>query len=82
MTLLLNYFHGIQAKKYSNKCQNRTSCNNLFRLLHIFLGYCVVEVNVLVFDMYQALTNLIKNNHDALALLSPVQRLGLMPSLS
>lgn len=82
MTLLLNYFHGIQAKKYSNECQNRTSGNNLFRLLHIFSGYCVVEVNVLVFDMYQALTNLIKNNHDALALLSPVQRLGLTPSLS
>lgn len=82
MTLLLNYLHGMQVKKYSNECLNRSSHNNLLRSLYFFSGYCGVEVSVLLFDIYQALTNLVKNNYDALALPFPGQWLGLMPSLS
>lgn len=33
MTLLLNYFHGMQVKKYRNNCLKRSSHNNLLRLV-------------------------------------------------
>lgn len=36
MTLVLNYLHGMQVKKHSNKCLNRSSHNNLFRALFFF----------------------------------------------
>lgn len=37
---------------------------------------------MLLLHIYPALPNLVKNNHDALALPSPGQQLGPMPSLS